>query len=252
MHSWSAPWTVSLSAAVGVESSHALRGTGCLIPPYHSFLHVGPLTAPVSTRTPWPPCSKLDALASEYNHLLVSQLESQRHYFESQLIRQAAEGEAALGAAAALVAAAEEAAAAARDAAAEAKRRRRGAEARATELAAQLAKVAEEHGFLKQLNDTLLANQRDYAARLREAEERGAREAAEKGAALAELREQVRDLMVFIQARDAIAQADGGAGAADGSIPSELAGATVLPVPAPPAQQGGRGKGARQGAVRRR
>ncbi len=33
-------------------------------------------------------CSKLDALATEYNHLLVSQLDSQRQYFEGLMARQ--------------------------------------------------------------------------------------------------------------------------------------------------------------------
>ena len=37
--------------------------------------------------------SKLDAIAFEYNHLLTSQLESQRLYYEGLLQRRAAEGE---------------------------------------------------------------------------------------------------------------------------------------------------------------
>ena len=43
------------------------------------------------------PRSKLDALATEYNHLLVTQLESQRTFFEGQLVRQRAEVEAEVG-----------------------------------------------------------------------------------------------------------------------------------------------------------
>jgi BRCA1-associated protein len=75
-------------------------------------------------------CSKLDALATEYNHLLVTQLESQRQYFEGLLARQRVEAEADVDAAVA----ASSAAAAERDAslgaAAEADRRRRQADSK--------------------------------------------------------------------------------------------------------------------------
>eukprot|EP00887_Chlorella_sp_A99_P007070 scaffold2.g7070.t1 len=196
--------------------------------------------------------SKLDALASEYNHLLVTQLESQRHYFEGQLARQAAEGEAVAAAAAVHAAAAEEVASAAHAAAAEAERRRTRAEGRVAELSAAAARAAEERDFLKQLNDQLLANAKDYRARLAAAEEAATTAAAQRDASVAELQEQVRDLMVFIQARDAIEGGGGGKGGGAGGgqggggvQASELVGATVLPVPAPPApvaRQGGRGR----------
>ena len=91
-----------------------------------------------------PACSKLDALAGEYNHLLVTQLESQRQYYEGLMVRQAAEAEAELdvagaaaaeaiaGAATARAAAAEAAAgaAAARAVAVEAERRRQQADSK--------------------------------------------------------------------------------------------------------------------------
>ena len=56
-----------------------------------STAQLSPLAANchVAARVPFvPPFSKLDALATEYNHLLVTQLESQRQFFEGQLVKQ--------------------------------------------------------------------------------------------------------------------------------------------------------------------
>lgn len=75
-------------------------------------------------------CSKLDAMATEYNHLLVTQLESQRQYFEGLLVRQRAEAEAEAEAASSVAAAAAVDTAAARAAAAESERRRRQADSK--------------------------------------------------------------------------------------------------------------------------
>jgi hypothetical protein len=55
------------------------------------------------------------------------------------------------------------------------------------ETSGRLTKTEEERAFLKQLNETLLANQRDFAARLKGAEEA----VAAREAAVAELQEQV-------------------------------------------------------------
>jgi BRCA1-associated protein len=72
--------------------------------------------------------------------------------------------------------------------------------------------------------------------RLKAAEERERQTAADKAAAVQDLQEQVRDLMVFLEARQTIEAAGAG---------GELEGGTVLPVPAAEQQQrrgGGRGK----------
>lgn len=179
--------------------------------------------------------SKLDALATEYNHLLVTQLESQRSYFEGLLVRQRAEAEVEVEAAQVAAGEARTAAQAAQTAAHESERKRRQAESKLADTSGRLVKAEEERQFLRQLNDTLLANQRDFQTRLKAAEEALQRTVAEKDAAIRDLQEQVRDLMVFLEARQTIEQA-GPAG--------ELEGATVLPVPpAPAAQQRGSRRG---------
>jgi BRCA1-associated protein len=162
--------------------------------------------------------SKLDAMALEYNHLLVSQLESQRQHFEGVGLRARAEGEAAAAVAERRAAEAERAAASARAAEQEVERRRRALESRIAEMTAKLDKSEEERKFLKELNDSLLSNQRDFALQLKAAEAA----AAAKDAEARDLSEQVRDLMVFIEARQTIVEGGG-----------ELEGGTVLPVPAP-------------------
>jgi BRCA1-associated protein len=75
-------------------------------------------------------------LAGEYNHLLVTQLESQRQYYEGLMVRQAAEAEAEVEATSSAAAEAAASAAAARAAAAEAERRRQQAESKLVRVGA--------------------------------------------------------------------------------------------------------------------
>ncbi|KXZ54622.1 hypothetical protein GPECTOR_4g687 [Gonium pectorale] len=161
--------------------------------------------------------SKLDAIAAEYNHLLASQLDSQRQYYEGLLAQATLDADhrcAQAGAAAdKALAEAEAAAAAVR----EEGRKRAAAERKAAETAEALRSVREESSFLRSLNETLLANQRDFKQQL--AAERARAEAAE--ASVRELQDQVRDLAFFIEAQRAINDAGGG----------ELKEGTVLPLP---------------------
>lgn len=115
-------------------------------------------------------------------------------------------------------------------AASEADRRRQRSEDKLADVSGRLEQSNNETDFLRQLNETLLANQKDFAQKLQAA----ATKAAEREAVISDLREQIRDLMVFIEAREAIER--GGAG--------EVAGGTVLPVPDQPKNRihGARGK----------
>jgi BRCA1-associated protein len=170
--------------------------------------------------------SKLDALAQDYNHLLVTQLESQRVYFEGMMVRHRHELEAAASAATARAEEAQQAAEEAKLSMEKSENRLKSVEAKLADAQSKLASVRQEREFLKHLNDTLLANQKEFAER----EKAAGALAAKRDAELAELREQVRDLMVFIQARDTISAA--------GEGEAELSGATVLPLP----EQSGRGR----------
>ncbi|WIA10155.1 hypothetical protein OEZ85_010359 [Tetradesmus obliquus] len=161
--------------------------------------------------------SKLDAITLEYNYLLTTQLDSQRQYFEGLLSQQEAAARQQL----ASVQQKAEAEAAQRAAALatskEAERRRQQMKRKLSELSSAAAKAAEEREFLRSLNETLLANQKEFGAKLTAAQAA----AADKDAQLQDLQEQVRDLMVFIEAQKTIQSAGG-----------ELQDATLLPMPA--------------------
>lgn len=144
--------------------------------------------------------SKLDAIAEEYNHLLVNQLESQRDYFEKQVARLKLEAEQGVELAEEKMKRAEEAALTAHASTTVAENKKQSLEDKLAKVLERLKKMESEHGFLKQLNDTLLANQKEYSSKLQETEKK----IVERDGIIIELQEQVRDLMVFIDAREAL------------------------------------------------
>ena len=147
--------------------------------------------------------SKLDAIHTEYDALLTNQLDSQRRYFEGLLAAATAEKEGALSAKAAAERQAEVIAGAVQDAR-DARNRLREAHAKIDEHASRLTEVGKERDFLKSLNDTLLSNQRAFRAELDAARAGSSSSAAAKDAKIADLEEQVRDLMVFLDAQSKV------------------------------------------------
>jgi len=170
--------------------------------------------------------SKLDAIATEFSHMMVSQLESQRVYFESIVQSHHRETENALEKAHASAACAHMTAKCADAAAQAAESKFRQIQHKNGELQAKLDKSLEEKEFLRQLNETLLMNQKSFSEKLKKAEH------AEKDLLLQvqDLQEQVRDLMMFIEARDTI-ESNGG---------QEALGGSLLPMPEKPKRRGGR------------
>ena len=179
--------------------------------------------------------SKLDAIHAEYSALLASQLDSQRRYFEGLVAAAAAEKEGALSAAAAAERQAEVIAGAVRDAREarqelKATRAERDARARAVET------LEKENAFLRSVNDALTLNQRSLQRDAAAAAEGSSSSAREKDERIRDLEEQVRDLMVFLDAREKVAAEavapGGGNGSRDG--PSEsIRGGSVLGVAGP-------------------
>ena len=164
--------------------------------------------------------SKLDVLSQEYNALLVSQLEAQRQHFEGLVEKVRLERDAVVAEEREKTGVAVAAAEKAGKAAVEADKKHRHVSSKLAETSGKLQAALKEKEFLKQLNDTLLANQKQFAEKLKAAESK----AGEQAAVIKELEEQVRDLMFFLEAQQTIAGSGGGEGA----------GGTVLPVPAPP------------------
>ena len=142
--------------------------------------------------------------------LLTSQLDSQRRYFEGLMAANNAERDGALSAKEAAESRARVIAGAV-DAARDARAKLQEAHAKIDDGLAKNAKLEEERDFFKQLNDTLLENQRQLRANL-DATEAKLNEANETNdAKIRDLQEQVRDLMVFIEAQSKLAEGtDGG------------------------------------------
>ncbi|KAH7416024.1 hypothetical protein KP509_14G071700 [Ceratopteris richardii] len=119
--------------------------------------------------------SKIDGIAAEYNQLLTSQLDEQRQYFECRL--------------------------------AEAKKEKDLAIAEALEslnlqqMQTRLEEVEKERRNLKQMNDDLKANQDSWQAAIKASEAREKTSIKERDERIADLEEQVRDLMVYIEAQ---------------------------------------------------
>ena len=150
--------------------------------------------------------SKLDAIHTEYNQLLTSQLDSQRRYFEGLLASAQAEKDGAVSAAVAAEKQAAVIAGAVQDAR-DARQSLKEAHKKMDEQLAKISKLGEEKEFLKSLNDTLLTNQKDYMSKLKEVEGRSELEIKARDEKISDLEEQVRDLMVFLDAQSKIEKA---------------------------------------------
>lgn len=179
--------------------------------------------------------SKLDAIHAEYSALLASQLDSQRRYFEGLVAAAAAEKEGALSAAAAAERQAEVIAGAVRDAR-EARQELKATRAERDVQRSAVEALEKENAFLRSVNDALTLNQSSLQREKDEAAEGSSSSAREKDERIRDLEEQVRDLMVFLDAREKVAAeavvAGGGNGSEEG--PSEsIRGGSVLGVANP-------------------
>ena len=163
--------------------------------------------------------SKVDAIAQEFTHIMRSQLESQRAYFENVVESHHKETEAILETTRASWACSKASAEAADTAAQRAESRMRQVQSKNQELKLKLEQSLKEQEFLRELNETLLANQKAFSEKAKAAEvsERDMK------TEISDLKDQVRDLMMFIEARDVIEKSGG----------EEAAGGTLLPVNRP-------------------
>lgn len=155
--------------------------------------------------------AKLDSLATELTQLMVSQMEMQRAHYEKIVESHHRATERALEDTNAAAAVAVAASAAADAAAQKAEQATRVVQRKNRELSEKLERSRREQSFLRELNETLLSDTRGWRDRVKVAEtERDALKAE-----VSELQDQVKDLMMFIEARDVIekgglAEAQGG------------------------------------------
>lgn len=149
--------------------------------------------------------SKVEGIMDEYNHLLATQLENQRQYYESLLV--------------------------------EAKNKRENAIAKAVEnavttkmqdLLCQLEKYEEDKKAVSNMNQILMKSQEEYKKKMKEIEERKMSSLKSKHEQIIDLEEQIRDLKVYIEAQKKLNSITGNS---DG-----IKGGTLLPMPEPEMQ----------------
>lgn len=171
--------------------------------------------------------TKLDAITIEYNHLLVSQLDSQRAYFEGLLSKQAAAHESAIAEAQASMGETQASLQSQSGAVHVAEQARKAADKRAADALSKAQKVHKEAQDLRSLNEQVMRNQ----TALKQASDTARACTAAAEARIQDLEEQVRDLMIFIETQRTISES------------SELqAGSASIPAPAAPARKARSGK----------
>ena len=176
---------------------------------------------------------KIEAIGIEYSYLLTSQLDSQRTFYEAQVAQLRSELAEARALLEQLTAERTQRAAVDDARAADAQRERERAERRAdkaAELARGLAKELREE---RAVSEGLLRN----LAAAREQADAAARETTAFRTQVAELQDQVRDVMFFLEAKAKIEGGDG--------VAAEAAGGT-LEVSDPPAGSGSKSAGRRR------
>ncbi|CAD7701598.1 unnamed protein product [Ostreobium quekettii] len=151
--------------------------------------------------------SKLDAIAFEYNHLLTAQLESQRQYFEDLLCKMEAEAERRCQSASeAAVRSSSRSVEESKGQAKDAMKQCKMAQKKMAEMSSELSKLKEEKEFLRNLNETLLMNQKEWRDKSRNLEEQLQQVKQEKDAVIKDLEDQARDLIMFIESQKVISE----------------------------------------------
>ncbi|KAG8656210.1 hypothetical protein MANES_04G106600v8 [Manihot esculenta] len=163
--------------------------------------------------------SKVEAIVNEYNELLATQLENQKLYFENLLQEAREETEREISEAI-----------------------KKALAQKSQKLQAKLDRCLKEKKFLDELNENLLKNQEIWTAKILEIEEREKKALKVKDDKIHELEEQLRDLMVYLEAGRTMEQV---------SISNEIKDGTVLPISVE-SSSGAKTKGARKANNRRK
>ncbi|KAJ6353335.1 hypothetical protein OIU76_002368 [Salix suchowensis] len=142
--------------------------------------------------------SKVEAIVNEYNELLATQLENQKLYFETLLEEVKEETEREISEAV-----------------------KKAIAQKLQKLQAKLDRCMKEKKFLDDLNENLVKNQEIWEAKISKIEEREKMALKMKDDKIQVLEEQLRDLMVSLEAGKTVEQP---------SVPNEFKDETVLPI----------------------
>ncbi|XP_057834952.2 BRAP2 RING ZnF UBP domain-containing protein 2 isoform X2 [Cryptomeria japonica] len=139
--------------------------------------------------------SKMEAIADEYNKLLTSQLENQRQYYDSLLAEAKQQRDAAISEAI-----------------------EKTTNMKVQKLQAKLEKCTKENEFLSEVNKNLIANQELWKKKVAELEKRDEMATKVRDEKIADLEEQVRDLMVYIEGKKTLENCSNSDEIKDGTI----------------------------------
>lgn len=139
--------------------------------------------------------SKIEAIADEYNNLLTSQLENQRQYYDSLLAEVRQQRETAVSEA-----------------------MQKSTNIKLQKLQAKLEECTKENTFLNEVNKNLSANQELWRKKVEEIEQREQLAIKARDEKIADLEEQVRDFMVYIEAQKTLENCSDSADIRDGTI----------------------------------
>ncbi|KAG0494012.1 hypothetical protein HPP92_005006 [Vanilla planifolia] len=156
--------------------------------------------------------SKVEAILDEYNDLLTSQLENQRKYYEAMLQDAKEEDEKEISEAI-----------------------EKAVRLRLQKLHAKLNKSIEGKRFLEDINENLLKNQEIWISKIRQIEEREQAAIVLRDKKIQILEEQLRDLIVHIEAQNAAADLPP-------AVSSDINCATALPGPSSSSPSGNTAK----------
>lgn len=139
--------------------------------------------------------SKVEAIVNEYNELLSTQLENQKLYFESLLQETKEETEKEIAEAV-----------------------DKAVSLKLQKLQAKLDRCIKEKKFLDDINENLLKNQEIWKAKIQEIEEREEKAVGLKDAKIRDLEDQLKDLMLHLEAGHAVEQLSMSDEVDDGSV----------------------------------
>lgn len=176
---------------------------------------------------------KVDSVQLEFTYLLTSQLDAQRKYFEEKL----GKAEIAVATEAEQAELWESEVTRLKKEIAEERRARAAADRRVTQLTHKLSATNSELADERQLGLALRTNQKDWQRKFTTLEQQHKQFREQHDKEIIELREQIRDLMFYIDAGKAIA---------DSADKEEIAGGTVTIGPAQPPEQTARSRRARK------
>lgn len=175
--------------------------------------------------------SKLDAIGAEYSARIQNQMQEQMEFFEGRIATITADYECRLTASGAAAQAAEAAAAAQKISATESARLRSISDGKLEKASAKVSQLARERDILEQLNKQMRSNQQILKDKLRDEAAAASERSSTHSTQIADLQEQVRDLMMFIEGQRMVEKADPKLGLHQGTaaVPDQALPANAAP-----------------------